>query len=396
MRKNFIVFFLIAFVGVGVIVVYLLRPELLTGDSPGGRDEVAVARVGSPAESQDMMAPEPTVPVKPDAKTRKLFVEGMKALKAMPEGGDTFNAEALLQQAAEAGHGAAALRLAHHYRRRGQDEAALRWYDRASELGIAGAAQHLAKVAVGMDDYGGYKPETLYEMLARDVEVTDDPQAWLRLGRFTARGIGTKRDFARALDQLRKAHERGEPRSLVDIGDIYADPDSGLTDFEKARAAYQEAIDAGEMAATLRLAKLLIDPKLDRPRDAERAVVLLRQARDQGSDVARYIQGRLHADPQSEMFDSAKAEELLGSDSRAADKYILGLMYSVEGPVRDIEKAENYLRLAYEGGIRRARLRLAELFVEIGRPAPEVRAILEPLAATGNQRAQHMISDLDQ
>lgn len=303
-----------------------------------------------------------------------------------------------MKKAAELGHDIAAYRLAFMYlngKAVPKDvEKAFAWLARAQERGVAIAYVRLPVLARRMGQTADYAPADLFRMLEVGTQLTGEPEAKLALGDFYADGFGVDRDDARAKALYEDALADGETRAYINLGDLYADRESSLFDPQAARAAYQSAVDAGQLLAAFRLAELLSGSVEGVPADPAAASEALEKAVDQGMDGARFVLGRLYADPESPVYRPERAESLLVDADRGLGYYTLGEMFEADTPSRDTAKAERYYRKAIDMGVDAARYRLAQILISGGSPAEDVRAVLGPLLEAGDARAAALMEQI--
>ena len=103
-----------------------------------------------------------------------------------------------------------------------------------------------------------------------------------------------------ALLLYRHAARRGDPKAAVAIGRMY-DPDGfdpkksafAAPDADQAARFYEQAAEAGDAEAQFRLGRLLLSGRTAGDSDAERGVVWLGRAADQGHAEARAALERL-------------------------------------------------------------------------------------------------------
>ncbi len=140
--------------------------------------------------------------------------------KAAYDRGDVVAAVELLDRAAEEGHVRALTLLGYVYDKSEENEAAVRYYQRAAALG--------------------------------------DGEALLALGAMYANGEGVARDFAQAVRLMEQSADAGHGPAAVTLANAYRDGGLGLSvDRAAARHWLERGIESGYEPARLELERLL-------------------------------------------------------------------------------------------------------------------------------------------
>jgi TPR repeat protein len=161
-----------------------------------------------------------------------------------------------LSEAAESGSSAAMLYLAQSHRAAFSDQAdpalARRWLERAAEAGEADAIAYLgfmAEAGEGMDadvtEARGY-----FERAAR----AGSALARAKLAHMYLAGNGGEADAERALALFRQAAEQGHPSGFMGLAYLYDSGTGVARDRERALVWYERAATAGAVEAQIRLA----------------------------------------------------------------------------------------------------------------------------------------------
>jgi TPR repeat protein len=140
----------------------------------------------------------------------------------------------------------------------------------------AGAAAPGPRQAMAPEDAFAY---------AENLAAEGDVKAMLAMGDFYERGIGTYRDYTRALAWYRQAADAGSPEGIYNVAVCLEVGMGAATDRAKAVEGFVRAADLGLAQAQYKLSALYADGE-GVPRDEAKAVEYLAKAADAGHAVA--------------------------------------------------------------------------------------------------------------
>lgn len=261
-----------------------------------------------------------------------------------------------------------------------------------SGISLAGADD----VQVGLEAFRRQDYATAFREWAPLADAGDS-RAQFNLALLYARGLGVKRDDARAAALYTKAAEAGNARAQYELGLAYssgigvsADTARGASWFRKAAAQgltlaqyrlalayemgvgvpqddvasaawYRRAAVRGHSASRLRLGLLLSDDPQRTVTDYEEAVRWLGPIADEGDIEATWRLGTIFARGLGVDTDYARAVPLLREAARQGNldaQYELGLIYENGQGFRDPLEARKWYAMAARGGFRLANMKL--------------------------------------
>lgn len=297
------------------------------------------------------------------------------------------------EELAAAGHAAAAVLAGNLYSQGYGYEGeidhrkAFDWYLKASEAGESRAYLGLALSARKLENYGGYTPDQVFEILRIANEEQPSTGTHINLGRFHAEGFGTPRNVERAVAEFNQAASMGAEGMESEIGKLYADPAYPEFDPDRALAHFRRDQAAGSENAAFLIVQLFgggtegVEPRPTVVADALEPLVR------KGNPRAAFLVGRLHAQSDSPIYDPERARELLDPLDNDRAHLTLAEMYALDGPARNLELAETYYRRAIAAGSDVARERLAILYIRNNGTRQQVEEVLAPLIEKGDEKA---------
>ncbi len=134
----------------------------------------------------------------------------------------------------------------------------MEWFQKSTELGSP-----QANVSIGDMYYYGYGTNVSMKNALNNYEKaakSGNKEAMIKLAELATDHLGSPPDFALERQWLEQAAEAGEPRAQVRLGDRLLHGDGGLEiDLKKARAWYEKAEQNRSLAASVRLGNLYRD-----------------------------------------------------------------------------------------------------------------------------------------
>ena len=184
---------------------------------------------------------------------------------------DVEAARTWLGRAAEAGLVPAMLYLAQSYRaplaEPAEPDLARQWYERAREAGSSDALAYLGFMAENGEG-GDPDPETARAYFAEAAEA-GSAVAQAKLAHAYLTGTGVDEDPARALTLFQQAAEQGHPTAYMGLAYLYDTGTAVAQDRDQALAWYEQAARAGVLDAQLRMAYVALSrDDLDGAREA--------------------------------------------------------------------------------------------------------------------------------
>lgn len=259
-------------------------------------------------------SPAPSPAERAEAPGTKAYQRGLEHLEA----DEPALAAERFRQAAEAGHPAAAYRLALlHTRGRGVPrdlDAGARWLNVAADRGHAGA-QYLLGAAYTAGDGVERDYETAAQYFAK-AAVQGHPRAQYLLAEAFARGRGVRKDLPWAARWYGKAAHQGHTRAQFAYGALLAAGRGLQPDRPAGYMWLKLAADAGHDQAPALLAKLRDQIPVDAVTGAEAAAERFRPGptkRFADRPTVRYVQQALNALG----YDAGPVDGLMGPRTRA-------------------------------------------------------------------------------
>jgi uncharacterized protein len=214
---------------------------------------------------------------------------------------------------------------------------------------------------------------TAFALATDRVEAKKDPKAMTLLGELYARGLGVRRDDAKAAEWYKLAADRGDRDAVFALAMFALQGRAGPSDREAAAKLLAAAAKLGHTVAAYDLALLYIEGHLF-PQDFPRAAELLRTAAQAGSPEAQYTLGTLYKEGRGVPKDMKEAVRLfalasLADNTDAEVEYGIAL-FNGNGVAKNEQAAAAQFRKAALHGNAIAQDRLAWILAE-GRGAPK-------------------------
>ena len=170
---------------------------------------------------------------------------------------------------------------------------------------------------------------TAFALATDRVEAKKDAKAMTLLGELYARGLGVRRDDAKAAEWYKLAADRGDRDAIFALAMFALQGRAGASNREAAAKLLAAAAKLGHAVAAYDLALLYIEGHLF-PQDFPRAAELLRTAAEAGSPEAQYTLGTLYKEGRGVPKDMKEAVRLfalasLADNTDAAVEYGIAL-----------------------------------------------------------------------
>lgn len=200
------------------------------------------------------------------------------------------------------------------------------------------------------------QPEAAFVLMAGEAEKGNS-NAMLTLGRFYEQGVGTARNYTKAMEWYGKAAQAGQPEGHYNLGVCYEVGMGTASDMAKAVQSYQKASDLGLALAMVKLSSIYIAGN-GAPKDTAKAIGYLDKAATAGMPGAANELGLIYL---SGLLGQKKDEKkALAMFTRAADLGSLdgirniAIMYKDGmGMKADPVKAYTWYLIARRGGYTR-------------------------------------------
>ena len=197
------------------------------------------------------------------------------------------------------------------------------------------------------------QPEAAFALMAGEAEK-GNTNAMLTLGRFYEQGVGTARNYSKALEWYGKAAKAGQAEGHFNVGVCYEIGMGTASDMGKAIMNYQAAADLGLPLAMYKLAAIYISGN-GAGKDAAKGITYLEKAADAGMAVAASELGLVYL---SGLLGQKKDEKkALAMFTKAADlgnleaiKNIAVIYKDGLGVKADSVKAYTWYLIARRGG----------------------------------------------
>src|SRR5580698_3783402 len=161
---------------------------------------------------------------------------------------------------------------------------------------------------------GQYK--TAFDLATKRAQDKGDPNAMTMLGELCANGLGTKRDYDKAIDWYRKASAGGDREGMFALAMLRLNGRGGPVNREEAAKLLASSAKLGEPKAAYNLALLYLDGQT-LPQDVKRAAELLRVSADAGNAEAQYALATFYKEGTGVEKDPEKSVRLLQAASLA-------------------------------------------------------------------------------
>jgi TPR repeat protein len=183
------------------------------------------------------------------------------------------------------------------------EKAGMALIERAAEAGHGEAQQDLGR----NHEYGWTVKPDLPRAISWYEKAAAQHEGWAlwRMGMVYVRGEGRDADSKIAVDYFRKAAEAGNPDGMTSLAVMYATGDGVKQDFDEARRYYEQAADAGSDHALLNLAGMYLRGE-GVTVDMVQAYVLASIAEQRGSEQAGPMRRGLEKELSKEQRDEAK------------------------------------------------------------------------------------------
>src|SRR6266567_1100943 len=229
----------------------------------------------------------------------------------------------------------------------------------ASSPGSGAAEPDLAYAA-----YDGGKYLTAFAEATRRVNEKGDPKAMALLGELYASGFGVPKDDQKAVAWYSLAVDRGDREAMFELAMLRLAGRGGPRDRDGAAALLERAAKLGHVAASYNLALLYLEGQ-QYERDFGKAAELLRSAADAGNPDAQYALATLYKEGRGVAKDLGEAMRLLGTAARAGNldaevEYAIAL-FNGTGIAKDEAGAVAWFRKAARQGSPIAQNRLARI-----------------------------------
>jgi TPR repeat protein len=320
---------------------------------------VKTARHSAPVKSRQ--AAEKTQARRP---TIAELVDGVLAVLSREGDGPTPDevsfATAVLMNAAQEGNAKALRQLGDIYREgkvvETDLERAMRYYEKADQLGHLGATAALGSMLAETD------PERAVAYLERAVGAVDNPGALYTLGNLYRDKAGPHH-LQKAREYYARAAALDNEWAHLALGDMALTGQVGAQDVEEAQRHYERARDLGSQRALRSLGSLYASSSpLSDPR---KAAAYYRRAAEAGDAPAAFALGRIHRRENLGDRDRNDAiallEEFATGSNEAAARKLIGDLYRVEQNPESQELARQNYRRAAELGDGWAMLALGDM-----------------------------------
>ncbi len=167
--------------------------------------------------------------------------------------------------------------------------------------------------------YGAYQRgmyKTAFDLASKRAQDRGDPKAMTMLGELYANALGVKRDYAKAADWYKHAADGGDREAMFALAMMRLAGRGGPTNREEAVKLLASSAKLGNPKAAYNLALLYLDGQT-LPQDLKRAAELLRLAADAGNPEAQYALATFYKEGTGVEKDMDKAVRLLQAASLA-------------------------------------------------------------------------------
>ena len=202
--------------------------------------------------------------------------------------------------------------------------------------------------------------------LATPLALEGNAAAQTLIGEIYSRGLGVRRDLARAIEWYSKAAEQKLPDAMFQLAMVLHDGGEAFGDKPRAAKLIEEAAEAGHSLAQFNFAQILVerDPT---PAGMERAVDYYEKAANAGLPDAQYAMAEIFRQGiGGREIDLAQARhwlELAAAQNHDTAQIELGAMLIEGGGGEDDEKAGfSWLMRAASAGNAAAQNRVARLY----------------------------------
>ena len=274
---------------------------------------------------------------------------------------------------------------------KGKREAGLACYEKAAEMGYAGAQYALASKV----DYG--RALYWYEKAA---EQGHTPSQW-SLGNMYYIGQGTAQDFVKAAHWYEKAAEQGNADSQATLGKMYYAGEGVEQDFTKAMYWSEQAAEQGNKSAQYDLG-LMYQRGEGVEKDAAKAADWYEDAANQGNPYAQDALGDMcyYGEGVGQNLKYAAYWYEMAEDSVYNSAYRLAMMcYNGEGVERDHERASILLAESADTDDADVQYHLALIYRDGGYGAEQIPRLAvqwaAKAAAQGHKEAIAFIRDFE-
>lgn len=284
--------------------------------------------------------------------------------------------------------------------------AAIRLYEKSSEMGNANAQYALAKIWLAAGD--PQSVERAIVLLTKSAK-SKNPFAQYALGRLYLDGKSMAQDIPKACELLTASALQDNDFAQYKLGCLYLDGNLVAQDIENGLQLLTASAELGNQYSQYRLGCIhLAGEGLDR--DLDQALDLLRASAGQGNAYAAYRLGRIYtdekeipADPDlaaryfSTAFNGFMAMETAQPDAQT--EFRLGAMLlKGEGCIPDVGRAVSVLNLSASKGNQFAQYTLGKLYL-FGKDVPKdkVAAVqwLTASAKQGNEYAKRLLASIE-
>jgi len=162
-------------------------------------------------------------------------------------------------------------------------EAARQWYERAAELGHAGAQNNLG--ALYFDGRGVLRNPLEAAKWYRLAADQGHAVAQTNLALMYGMGLGVEQDLKTMADLLRQAADSGEPRAQAQLGRMYLDGEGVAQNPAEALKWFRAAAAQDNPGAAFFLA-VMLQKGIGGPRDLEAATAWFRRSANGGNQLA--------------------------------------------------------------------------------------------------------------
>ena len=317
------------------------------------------------------------------------------------------DAAALLTQAQELGHEAAAEKLAALAAQRAEPAEAKEEAQQSTLRMPEAEARLLLQNGLAARDRGDYS--TALAALG-DAAKGGLPEAIFEFGQLFFTGKGVERSLQRSFDCAVAAARLGFPRAMLFIGTLYVKGVGVPADGQKAAEWLQQAADLGDASAQFNLALLYSKGDLI-ARNWDKAIPLAEQAAAQGHEKAQQLLKNLHEGERDDWMNEGVSAYKAGDFQKAAflfrqaaaagsvpATFNLALCYeNGEGVRQDRAKALEWYEKAAEQGHARAQCCAGVLYENGGDGEIEINPEkaadwYRKAAEQGNARAQSLLA----
>lgn len=202
--------------------------------------------------------------------------------------------------------------------------------------------------------------------LATPLALEGDAASQTLIGEIYSRGLGVRRDLAKAIEWYGKAAEQKTPEAMFQLAMVLHDGGEAFGDKARAAALIEEAADAGHRLAQFNFAQLLVDRDIS-PEGQERAASYYEKAARAGLADAQYAMAEIYrqgfAGKPVDLVKTRHWLELAAIQNHDTAQIELGAML-VEGAggERDEKAGFAYLMRAAVAGNAAAQNRVAKLY----------------------------------